>query len=221
MHSRVLAVFAAACLSSPAFGSVVSDPAGDIYPAFAANPIFAGGTVPGGFDVTSFAIIAVAEGFQISASFAGAPDAIGDGIHVFGVNRGAGTPRFAPNVPGVLFDSVIVLDPVTAAGGPSLTVNIIGGVSSSLPTDSLRISGNDISFLLPYSFLPSTGFRFERYGFNLWPRLPGGGFTNIADFAPDNATISAVPEPASWAAMLLGFILAGAAVRRKRVLAAA
>lgn len=209
-----IVALAAGLIAGPALGSVVTDPAGDIYPAFAANPIFAGGAVPGGFDVTQFGVAAEGAAFRITASFAGAPDAIGDGIHVFGVDRGSGTPRFAPNVPNVRFDSVVVLDPSTT-GGPTLTVNIIGGSSSAVPTDSLTISGNDISFLLPYSFLPTAGFAFDRYGFNLWPRFPGGGFGNIADFAPDNAVISVVPEPATWTAMLVGFGLAGATMRRK------
>ncbi len=51
---------------------------------------------------------------------------------------------------------------------------------------------------------------------------PGGGTTNRTSFIFDNLTIgtlgglTAVPEPASWAMMLVGFGMMGAAVRRRR-----
>jgi hypothetical protein len=57
-----------------------------------------------------------------------------------------------------------------------------------------------------------------RYGFNLWTRI---GITdtfptNFADFAPDNGTFAAVPEPTSWALMILGVGAMGAALRSAR-----
>lgn len=51
---------------------------------------------------------------------------------------------------------------------------------------------------------------------------PGGGTTTSTSFIFDNLTIgtlgglTAVPEPASWAMMLVGFGMMGAAVRRRR-----
>lgn len=206
--------------AAPTLAAGVADPLGDIYPAFAANPLFAGGPVPGGFDVTSFTVTRDATNFTLSATLAGAPTAIGDGIFVIGVNRGAGTARFAPNVPNVLFDSVVVLDPNNGVTPPTLNANIIGGASTPLPVGNITLTANGFSVLVPLSALPSAGFAFDQYGFNLWPRLPGGPFSNISDFAPDNATITAVPEPAAWAAMLAGFAMAGAAVRRRRLVSA-
>jgi hypothetical protein len=48
----------------------------------------------------------------------------------------------------------------------------------------------------------------------------GGGNQNIGNVL-DNVSLSAVPEPATWAAMLLGFGGVGVAMRRRRGLAAA
>ena len=51
---------------------------------------------------------------------------------------------------------------------------------------------------------------------NLWPRMPGTDFDEIADFAPNNSTFAAVPEPASWGLMILGLGALGAAMRGRR-----
>lgn len=51
----------------------------------------------------------------------------------------------------------------------------------------------------------------------------GSNFPDIqvnATFASDKVTITAVPEPATWGLMITGFGLAGAAMRRRRALAA-
>jgi PEP-CTERM motif len=46
---------------------------------------------------------------------------------------------------------------------------------------------------------------------------PGGQRTNSVSFVLDNLTIgNAVPEPATWAMMILGFGMVGAAARRRR-----
>ena len=57
--------------------------------------------------------------------------------------------------------------------------------------------------------LPSTGFAPEDYTFLLWSRTqlaPGvQPQLGIADFAPDEGLLPLVPEPSTWAMMLLGF----------------
>jgi hypothetical protein len=55
--------------------------------------------------------------------------------------------------------------------------------------------------------LPSTGFASNDYTFLLWSRtnIPGApAQVGIADFAPDQGTLSLVPEPSTWVMMLLG-----------------
>lgn len=46
----------------------------------------------------------------------------------------------------------------------------------------------------------------------------GGTFVGVWDFA--NSSVAMVPEPATWAMMIMGFGLAGAALRRRQALAA-
>ena len=75
--------------------------------------------------------------------------------------------------------------------------------------------GGSFSLDVALSLLqPSTGFAPEDYGFNLWPRSAGGN-PFISDFAPDNANLSAAPEPMSWALMLAGFAAVGSLLRAR------
>ncbi|HET6971778.1 MAG TPA: PEPxxWA-CTERM sorting domain-containing protein, partial [Phenylobacterium sp.] len=85
-------------------------------------------------------------------------------------------------------------------------------------TLAATVSGASFTLVVPRAFLPSTGFAPRDYGFNLWPRngLNPADSTQISDFAPQNALLSAAPEPAAWALMLAGFGLLGAALRRRR-----
>jgi hypothetical protein len=128
------------------------------------------------------------------------------------VNTGTGPNNFAAiGLAGVRFNQVIAVQKAGTA--------VVSG--NSLPAGSVTIAGNLLSVIVPLSLLPSTGFDPESYGFNLWPRSGAGGTQVISDFAPDNATISAaaaVPEPASWLMMILGFGLLGARMRGRRVL---
>lgn len=84
------------------------------------------------------------------------------------------------------------------------------------------ISGDSLSLVVPLALLPSTGFKPNQYAFNIWPRNGGDPANNfqISDFAPDNANLAAVPEPATWAVMILGLGLAGGVLRRRRVVEA-
>ena len=45
---------------------------------------------------------------------------------------------------------------------------------------------------------------------------PGGGTSRSGSFAIDNLSVGAVPEPASWAMLIAGFGVVGAAARRHR-----
>ena len=110
--------------------------------------------------------------------------------------------------PNVTFERVII---VQKNGTATLGAN-------SLTT---LLSGNQFIVNVPVSLLPSTGATPANYGFNIWPRFGTTvtGNAQISDFAPNNALLSAngllsaVPEPATWLSMLLGFGLIGGVMR--------
>ena len=174
----------------------ITDNAGDFLSTFA------GSTNSTDLDVISATVLydATTDLYSLTATMSGA---IGStttggsdptGLYVWGVNRGAGTASFAADgITGVRFDRVIILN---ADGTGS-----IPGVGD-LPSGAITIAGNTISAVVSGSSLPSTGFNKIDYTWNLWPRdgaFPFG-FTQIADFAPDNANFTTtpgtvVPEP--------------------------
>jgi len=205
MRNVLLAAGAVLALAAgPAHATVVTDPTGDFLPTFI-------GPNDADLDVTSFAVgfDDVAMAFNFSATLAGNIDPSRAGLYVIGANTGTGTIRPFANIgaPNVIFNQAIVVQKTGAAfvGPNPLTATI---------------SGNSFSLVVPLSMLPSTGFAPERYGFNLWPRVALGNNNQISDFAPDNANIAAIPEPATWAVMILGFVAVGAALRRRHPWAA-
>jgi len=126
------------------------------------------------------------------------------------VNTGAGAraPFGVLGQPNVTFDQVIIV----AGEGEAF----IGSTDLTF-----QILGNSFTVWVPLSLLPSTGASPLDYGFNLWPRTEietPGNLEHISDFAPNNALLkaTAVPEPATWLTMLLGFGLAGASLRFRR-----
>jgi iron complex outermembrane receptor protein len=110
-----------------------------------------------------------------------------------------------------------VIQVFTADGSDPLEMR--AGVVSGHPFTA-TIAGNSISALIPLSFLPTTGFAPQHYGWNIWPRNGLGNNNQISDFAPNNSLISTAPEPAAWALMIAGFGLAGGVLRRRRTGAA-
>jgi hypothetical protein len=183
-----------------------TDPTGDFLATYA-------GPNNADLDVTFFSAFydAANAEFDLQATLAGAINPATPGLYVIGVNTGTGAiaPFGDTGNPDVRFNQVILLQKsgtatVSGPAGPSLTA---------------MISGANFSLSVPLSRLPATvvGFAPEDYGFNLWPRNGLAGNTAISDFAPDNAMLRAdVPEPASWALMILGFGAAGGALRRRR-----
>jgi hypothetical protein len=204
---RLAAALLPIVLGSPAVASTVSDPVGDFLPSFT-------GTASADLDVTSFSVSLdpTATTFSLGAVLAGDIDPSLAGFYVIGVNTGSGAikPFAGIGEPNVTFNQVIVVQKNGTAtlGANSLTV---------------LLSGNQFIVSVPASLLPSTGATAADYGFNIWPRFGSTvtGNAQISDFAPDNRLLSAngllaVPEPASWLMMLLGFGLIGGAMRFRR-----
>ena len=183
----------------------------------AKGDFLAGYTGPktGDLDVLTFSVNydKVSQNFSLGATFAADINLASPGFYVIGVNTGTGLLHpFGPvGQPNVLFNQAMTIQK-TGVGA----INVAGVPKSFTAT----ISGNSFSALVPLAFLPSTGFAPQHYGFNLWPRQATGGLLALADFAPENSTISAAPEPASWALMIAGFGLAGTALRRRRAVGA-
>lgn len=185
-------------ISSPGSAATVTDATGDFLPSYT-------GPLLPDLDVTRFSVTydPLGMNFLLGARFAGAIDPATPGLYVIGVNTGTG-----------------VIDPFDGIGQGNVIFNqaIVVQKTGASNLGTATISGNTMSAIVPLAALPSTGFSPLNYGFNIWPRTapPPSGNEVISDFSPENATLSAVPEPSSWAMLLLGFGLVGGVVRSAR-----
>lgn len=196
-----LALASSAICFGAANATTISDPVGDFLPSFV-------GAQSGDLDVTSFSVgyNDATQIFSLSATLAGAIDPTGPEVYAIGVDTGTGpvAPFAAIGAPNVRFNQVIVVqkDGTASVGPNALTA---------------AINGDTFTLDVPLADLPSTGFAPERYGFNLWPRNGVGANSQISDFAPNNSLVSAaVPEPGTWALMIIGVGLSGFALRRAK-----
>jgi hypothetical protein len=210
----------AALAMGSAAGAQVIDGTHDWLPTYT-------GAQNGDLDIASADAWFDGSSFALRSTQNGAVGSSVGSLYVWGINRGAGTARLgvlgAPPAigPDKLFDALAVLFPngtarvVTfpAAGAP--TVTVLGSAA--------KVHGDTISALIPLSLLPSRGFATDDYVFTLWSRLrvnpaADGNNHEVADFAPDAGGFRAtVPEPASWAMLVLGFGGIGGAMRSRRV----
>lgn len=108
-------------------------------------------------------------------------------------------PARAPNAPPILMPETVVLsmsDPATVISET--------GVERAMPFEDLRIPA-------------ILEFQPRMPGLLAWLGRPsGGGGVTSRDLPP-----SAVPEPATWAMLIIGFMTAGGMIRRRRRIAAA
>jgi hypothetical protein len=202
MKKRWLLATALAMLGAaqPASAATVMDALDDFLPGYV-------GPLDTDLDVASFSVTynPYSMNFHVGGTLAGMIDPTTPGTYVIGVNTGTGAiDPFDPIGQGnVVFDQAIAIQ----QGG--------GGTVGATPLGNVSITGNQFSATVPLSLLPSTGFAPLQYGFNLWPRAPGAGAPFISDFSPENALLNpdAVPEPETWAMLLLGFLAVGTALR--------
>lgn len=211
---KTAAIAAAVTLAAPiAAHAAVSDAAGDFLASYV-------GPLNGDMDLLGVDARLDAGGVDFRAVANGAWGATAGGFVAFGVNRGQGTPGlFQVNDPKIgahaLHDAVVLLRPnltgtvvLIGAGGALTFTNLAPG--------AVGLAGDTIRGLVPLSLLPSNGFAPESYTYVAWTRSGPGSNTLVADFAPDATRFTAgVPEPATWALLVAGFGLAGAAVRRR------
>lgn len=192
--------FASISAASCAEAATVLDAVGDFAPGYidAASDL----------DVTSFSVgyDSTTQDFSLAATMAGLINPATAGVYIIGVNTGTGpnAPFAAIGAPNVRFNQ-------------TLRINKDGTALLGSSTLNATIVGNLFTISVPLSLLASTGFTPEQYGWNLWPRNGIGAGTFATDFAPDNAMLAvnaAVPEPRIWTMMILGFGVAGAALRR-------
>ena len=203
---------ALACAGGAA-AAPVTDAAGDFVPTYV-------GPTNGDLDVLSTSVEFAGANLIWHVTTAGAIGTTAGSLYVLWVDRGAGTPRFGPGAPNVLFDAVAVFRPA----GPDVVADLTGvppgaPVITLLPADAFSVDGATLTGVVPLSLLPSTGFDPDDYRFTVGTRIGDTAFNQIADFAPNNGMFvgesDAVPEPAAAALLLGGVGLLGWRRRRK------
>lgn len=160
----------------------------------------------GDLDVVSAQVFFNGSDFMFTSTQAAPIGTTTGAIYVWGINRGAGTQGFPVIAPGVLFDSIFIINPT----GGSTVRDLISNTSTAI--SNISFSGSTISGTVPLSALPTRGLAPSQYTVNLWPRFSGvTGDPSISDFAPDNSNAlvtNAVPEPSTIS--LLGMAACGA-----------
>jgi hypothetical protein len=184
-------------------------------PAFATTVTSSTGFLPtyigprnGDVDIASASALIEGGNLVLSAT-ANAPIGSTMGaVYVWGINTDATTsaPFAAEGFDKVFFNDTVVVNP-------------------AMPTAGVTISGDTITDVVAISSLKDVTVDPEQFAISLWP-VVGSGFTGFSEFVPGNGTfsagsvVSAAPEPAGWALMILGFGGLGASLRSHRKLAA-
>lgn len=136
----------------------------------------------------------------------------------------------APSLGGVPFPGSGTITGTTLAGGDVMAMSITGTVNGSMITGLNTFNGaDDLLFPAGTTFLSTHGISFVTAAgqdiniFSFFPQgtPPSGNAygelsASPSGFGVGTFTISAVPEPSTWAMMLLGFAGLGFAFRRSR-----
>jgi PEP-CTERM motif len=175
--------------------------------AFATTTTMSTGFLPtymgprnGDLEITSASASVVGTNLVLSATAMAAPGTTAGTEYVWGIDTdpAKATAAFAKEgFSGVVFNDVAV----ATVGAPGVTV-----------------SGDTITDTVSIASLPNVTINPGQFAISLWPvATPPGGFAGFSEFVPGNGTFAAsVPEPASWAIMLVGFGALGAVMRQAR-----
>jgi hypothetical protein len=212
----VTACVLATAMAAPPAGAVMIDPIGDFLAPYE-------GPANGDLDVTRVNALITGPGQVRLVGAHNAPIGTTAGAaYVWGIDRGQGTELLTvvdpPIGAGVTFDAVAVLLP----DGTGFVLDLLAGTPPTpLDPGAIDIAGKTISVSLSEALLPSTGFAFSEYGYNLWPRfaplgVDPGDNTQVSDLAPDASTFTAVvPVPAALGLQLAGLAVLGFAASRR------
>ena len=156
--------------------SRINDARGDFLASFAGpnNP---------DLDVVSAEVSFDGSDFVFESTSAGSIGMTPGALFVWGVDRGAGTARFGPLAPGVMFDLVVIVQP----DGTSRVRDLVTNTVTDLPAANVSFNGAELRARVPAKLLPSQGFAQAQYTANLWPRTGLDSSNQISDFAPDNS----------------------------------
>ncbi len=127
--------------------------------------------------------------------------------------RIAGVDYMALGLPNHMssYGDSFVYGPVTAGQSVVPFIQVLGG-DRFYQDPSLNADGKNHAFVSAYA-----GDAFVPGGFNFaFEDISGGGDFDYNDYGVIVKSYAAVPEPASWAFLLLGFSAAGASIRYRR-----
>ncbi len=155
---------------------------------------------------TSYYTINNANGWTFSGSaYLAKQDSTGDGALLLNETTGVGTTLYGLTV-GKAYTLNLLLSGDNRPGQNYVFNVAIAGVNQSVSGTDLA-AGTNPGTLLSYNFVATASQQTLTLS-----QASGSQASPIVD----NVSITAVPEPATWALMISGFGLAGAALRRRR-----
>ena len=155
--------------------SAISDRANDFIPSFT-------GTKGADLDVRDGESSYTGSGYVFSGTMNAKLGTTPGAVYVWGVDRGAGTPRFGDIATGVHFDAVVIGFP----DGTGSVRDFVSGVATPLAAGSVVVTDRTMRVTVPAALLPTRGFSAANYTVAFWPRTGLASNDQIADFAPDN-----------------------------------